>query len=59
VQDRKADTYVQMLEMFDWIMQIVNATQPIVEPGPPHFRSPTARLSVRCRRGSLRMRARR
>jgi hypothetical protein len=26
---------VQMLEMFDWIMQIVNATQPIMEPGPP------------------------
>jgi len=24
-----------MLEMFDWIMQIVNATQPIMEPGPP------------------------
>jgi hypothetical protein len=23
-----------MLEMFDWILEIVNATQPIMEPGP-------------------------
>jgi hypothetical protein len=35
VQERRSDTYVQMLEMFDWIMEIVNATQPIMEPGPP------------------------
>ena len=33
--DRKADTYVQMLEMFEWTMEIVNATQPIMESGPP------------------------
>jgi hypothetical protein len=34
VHERVADTYVQMLEMFDWIMEIVIATQPILEPGP-------------------------
>jgi hypothetical protein len=34
-QERKADTYVQMLEMFEGIMEIVNATQPIMESGPP------------------------
>jgi hypothetical protein len=35
VQERRSDTYVQTLEMVDWIMEIVNATQPIMEPGPP------------------------
>jgi hypothetical protein len=35
VQQRRTDTYVAMLEMFDWVMEIVNATQPIMEPGPP------------------------
>lgn len=34
VQERRADTYVEMLEMFDWVMEIVNATQPVLEPGP-------------------------
>jgi len=34
VQERIASTYVEMLEMLDWIMGIVNATQPIMEPGP-------------------------
>ena len=34
-QERKADTYVQMLEMIEWTMEIVNATQPIMESGPP------------------------
>lgn len=34
VHEHVADTYVQMIEMFDWIMEIVNATQPILEPGP-------------------------
>ena len=58
-QERKADTYVQMLEMFEGIMEIVNATQPIMESGPPHHRNPTVRLSVRCKRGSLRTRAQR
>jgi len=34
VQERIASTYVETLEMLDWIMGIVNATQPIMEPGP-------------------------
>jgi hypothetical protein len=43
VQERRSDTYVQMLEMFDWIMEIVNATQPIMEPGPPPPPEPDAK----------------
>lgn len=35
VQERRSDTYVQMLEMLHWIMEIVYATEPVVEPGPP------------------------
>lgn len=34
VQDRIAGTYEEMLEMTDWVMEIVRATHPILEPGP-------------------------
>lgn len=44
VQERRSDTYVQMLEMLDWIMEIVNATQPVIEPGPPAPPEPDAKL---------------
>ena len=42
VQERRSDTYVQMLEMLDWITEIVNATQPIMEPGFPPPPEPDA-----------------
>jgi hypothetical protein len=44
VQERRSDTYVQMLEMLDWIMEIVNATQPVMEPGPPPPPEPDAKV---------------
>lgn len=34
VQERISSAYVEMLTMLDSIMGIVNATQPILEPGP-------------------------
>lgn len=43
VQERRSDIYVQILEMFDWIMEIVNATQPIMGPGPPPPPEPDAK----------------
>ncbi len=44
VQERRSDTYVQMLEMLDWIMEIVDATQPVIGPGPPPPPEPDAKL---------------
>ena len=44
VQERRSDTYVQMLEMLDWIMEIVNATQPVIKPGPPPPPEPEAKV---------------
>lgn len=42
VQERRSDTYVQMLEMLDSITEIVNATEPIMEPGIPPPPEPDA-----------------
>ena len=44
VQERRSDTYLQMLEMLDWIMEIVDATQPGIGPGPPPPPEPDAKL---------------
>jgi len=35
VQERRSDTYVAMLEMVGWVVDIVDRTQPIFEPSPP------------------------
>jgi hypothetical protein len=42
LQERRSDTYVEMLAMLDRVMEIVNATQPVMEAGFPPPPEPDA-----------------
>jgi hypothetical protein len=49
VQERISSAYVEFLAMLDWIMGIVDATQPILEPDPSRRRSGSEKVGPGCK----------